>query len=911
MAGFRQIAAWGIQAAQALEHAHNVGIVHRDIKPANLMIDGHGALWVTDFGLARTTADAGLTMTGDLLGTLRYMSPEQALARRAVIDHRTDVYSLGATLYELLTLRRAFDGKDRHELLRQITFEEPVAPRRLNGAIPAELETVVLKAVSKSAEERYATAQELANDLERWLAGKPIKARPVGPLERLWRWRRRNPVVSGLTAATALVTLLAAIGLSISTGVLWRQTRQIEREKGQTLEALTRAEDQRARSTEHARVVRAQLYAATIRLVRDTWETADPAQAAELLARCTPAAGEEDLRGFEWYYLQQLCRPQHEARRTLTGHVGDMYCVGFSADGKTLVSAGKDGTVRLWDLAEGHCRILCRQTQEVNWAALSPDGRTVATASDDGGVRLWDVAGGRERLRLVVEKVPANGTAFAPDGSLLAAGFEDGKVRVWELPTGRERPWPIAGNWKVDDLTFSPDGCTLAVCCRDLVLFDVSAGRRRCTLWHGDHSCATAVAFAHDGPLVATGGQDSQVRLLNAKTQGQLSASAGHVHPVRSVAFSPDDGLLASASDDGTVRLRELHTGRLRSVLAGHTGRVWCTAFAPDGRTLATAGRDGTIRLWDLSARHDRRRLGAERSWGGQITFSPDGGELAWPCEGARGNGVIRWSTATGEVLGWEAVDFHQFTAYCSSPDNRRIAAGDGRGWVTVWDGPKLHKRLSFHAARGGIAGFALSPDQTALFIHSPAEGVGLWDCRTGKRLKSLIPPGTSYQGLWISPDGSVLAAWRDSGGVEVWNVAAGLMPQCAVVLPAGPNTTSLLAFAPDGATVAIPSVQGGVQLWDIKTGRIRARSLASTGGIRSLAFSPDGRTLATGHVDGVVRLWQAATGQELLTLNEYVRNVEGLAFSPDGSTLATLGGTDAYGMEVCLWRTGDSEPRR
>ncbi len=183
-ASFGRAAEWGVQAAEALEHAHALGIVHRDVKPANLMVDGHGHLWVTDFGLARTGVDSGLTMTGDLLGTLRYMSPEQALARHGLVDHRTDVYSLGATLYELLTLEPGFAGNDRQELLRQIAFEEPRPPRKLNRAIPEELETVVLKATAKNPAERYATARELADDLKRFLEDRPIRAKRPALVQR-------------------------------------------------------------------------------------------------------------------------------------------------------------------------------------------------------------------------------------------------------------------------------------------------------------------------------------------------------------------------------------------------------------------------------------------------------------------------------------------------------------------------------------------------------------------------------------------------------------------------------------------------------------------------------------------------------------------------------------------------------
>jgi serine/threonine protein kinase/tetratricopeptide (TPR) repeat protein len=212
---FRRVAELGVQAAEALDCAHALGVVHRDIKPANLLVDLAGRLWVTDFGLAQVQSDTRVTMTGDLVGTLRYMSPEQALAKRVVIDHRTDVYSLGATLYELLTLRAAFEGGDRQELLRQIAFEEPVLPRRLDRAIPAELETIVLKAMEKNLADRFATAKELADDLRHWLEDRPIKARRPSLGQRARRWARRHrPLVTGVAAAlvVGLTVLAGSVG---------------------------------------------------------------------------------------------------------------------------------------------------------------------------------------------------------------------------------------------------------------------------------------------------------------------------------------------------------------------------------------------------------------------------------------------------------------------------------------------------------------------------------------------------------------------------------------------------------------------------------------------------------------------------------------------------------------------------
>jgi serine/threonine protein kinase len=221
----RRVAELGTQAAEALEYAHGLGVVHRDVKPANLMLDAHGELWVTDFGLARTAADSGLTLTGDLLGTLRYMSPEQALAKHGLVDHRTDVYALGATLYELLTLRPAVDGLDREEILRRVAFEEPASPRALDRSIPADLETVVLKALAKEPKERYATARELADDLRRFLESRPILARRPALAQRALKWAGRHRAVVG---AAALLLAVVTAGSLLSTWLVWQ-------ERGQTL----------------------------------------------------------------------------------------------------------------------------------------------------------------------------------------------------------------------------------------------------------------------------------------------------------------------------------------------------------------------------------------------------------------------------------------------------------------------------------------------------------------------------------------------------------------------------------------------------------------------------------------------------------------------------------------------------
>jgi WD40 repeat protein/serine/threonine protein kinase len=934
------VARMGYQVAGALAYAHRQGIVHRDIKPSNLLLDEAGTVWITDFGLAKAADQQDLTHTGDVVGTLRYLPPEAFDGHSGA---RGDIYSLGLTLYELAALRPAFAASDRNRLIKQVTTGEPEPLGRVRRGIPRDLETIIHKAIERDPARRYQKAEDLADDLRRFLDDQPVKARRTSALELVVRWARRN---RGIAAALGVIALLLT-GVAIASSLAALRFERLADEADKRGEA------------ERWQRYRANMTAAAVALqVPNTGA-----------ARRALAAAPEEYRGWEWLHFNSrlddaraiLRMPRVPLVATFRPSGTMRPILAFSRDGKRVAAGalefgavawdiatgrelsalpGQDhnvsdlafvpdgrllaltvaGTLLSWDLSRDDRAILCRIPEKnFDCLLLSPDGRLLLCLKDSQA-QLWDVPAGRKRADLPGAFVRGNCVAsFSADGRHLAYSTADAAVHLWGVQAGAQAGVLRGHSAHVWALAFSPDGKRLASGSRypdnSVRVWSVPAGQELAVLSDHQNEIAT-LAFSPDGKRLASGSLDKTARLWEVRA-GKVTVLKGHTGVVGHLAFSPNGKHLATTSDDETVRLWNAASGEPVAVLRGHTRLVWAAMFSPDSALLASVSADGTVRLWDLEQLERNGVLRGHTDFVYDAAFSPDGTRVV----SAAWDGTARlWDPNTGREVGhFEHATVspdRTVAAACFSPDGRQVATVPGSGAATVWDVATRTKVRTLHVPPGDWRGYpraAFQPHGKYLAVAAGDGAVRLWDA-TGDELIALL---RGHEELVLdvafSPDGTQLASAGVDRTVRLWDIQT----RSSLAVLRGHETDSVggLAYSPDGRLLASASRDKTVRLWDTATHEALA-ILPHASAVYGVAFSPDGRRLAAGCGDSSIRLWDVATARgaggkeipeaEVAELRGHEDYVHAVAWSPDGTRLISASGD----RTVRIWDSLSAQER-
>jgi WD40 repeat protein len=865
----REAAALVEMLARAVEHAHRHGIIHRDLKPANILLKGarrpapgpqrteHTTPLVpliADFGLARLRDGSGLTHTGQMLGTPGYMAPEQVTGSAGALGPGVDIYALGAILYALIGGASPFAAKTPQETLRLQARGEPVELRRLRRTTPRDLDVICQTCLAHDRHRRYASAQDVAEELRRFLAGEPIVARPAGPLERTVKWARRKPLLAA-ASVIALAALAAAIG-----GLFWHDVRlqqavdQKEEELARRQQQLDEERETAARQT--AERDRWNAYAADMRVGLRLLQSGDVHALHGLLQRHAPTPADPvDRRGFEWWHLARMA---NEAKPPWRAHDGSIGLVAYADNGKALVTAAAvppfhATQVKVWDLAMGKARVQldCAPNAAPPWcvAAVAPDGRAIALPYQDfAHADIFDLTG--RRIGGAYCKSRVYGLALTADGRSMAVVVPEGvQVRNGDAPA----EFPLQASIQAKALKLAPAMLSGAP------LVAVASGPDTVQAWNYASKrlswrirCAqapTALAVLPRRSWLAIAQGSAPILVCNGTGGGVARLLPPGA--VQALAVSSDERLLAAATEDGSVRLWDIATWRLLGTWRWKSIAIHALAFAPNARELAVGTADGVVHRLEVREPLTPMILAPAPRLDGPVAYSTDGRTLA---VGASDGAVAILDAASGRTL--------------------RILRGDGEPLRALMCAPS---------------------NDTVAAVSEDSGMVRLWDARTGRRLHELWePPGRAVRCVAFTADGKVLATAGTGAEIVAWDVASG---QRLTAWQVGTAGVQALAFAPKGYFLACSSATGELRLWDADPDRApRARTVGAAappraphqvgGEVHELAWSPDGKTLAIGTDQGVVRYDVSDPAQPQRLASIWAHGGGSIQYTADGKTL-------------------------
>ena len=932
--------------AEAVQYAHDNGIVHRDLKPANVLLASIGrqpaddvvtqnaaslsgsskglrpalaigAPRITDFGLAkRIEADSSMTATGQVLGTPSFMPPEQAAGESSRIGPVSDVYSLGAILYALLTGRPPFQAANVVETLKEVLEKDPVSPRHLSPSIDRDLETICLKCLEKEPGKRYGSAKLLADDLQKFLNSEPIAARPIGRLARGWRWCKRRPAQAiALAVGVVAFAAIGALGVTYSyqqrlSDLLDRETTaKKDAESERKLARDARDSEYRQRkiaetSRDEAKRLKLELEEVLnirrINLAIAEFEQNNVTSARRLLKACP-----QKYRNWEWHYANHICHPEF---RTIPRTKTVAYAITVSFDGSLWITGGRDGVITIWDVATNRTiRMLRGHKGYVRSLAISPDGKTLASGGSDKIVRIWNIATGREQGILRGHTGVVSALAFSPDRKHIVSGSYDGSVSLW----------------------------------------DVEAGRRAKQILKPSQNKVMSVACSPTGKYVAAGSADGEIRLWESKSWKLQPSFSGHDRSVFSLVFGPDGDQLISGGADRTIRIWSIKTGRMLRRLSGHLGSIWHIELSPNGQSVVSAAHDKTVRIWDLLSGKSTQTIVTGSPRNIQATFSRDGREVTAASSDGQ---IVRSNPSTGEIYSRTRLNlnlrktrvrkyFDSNAVYCVAfcplgrkyasaaykratlshfgvgyersfpksksaiysiafnPEGTILASGDNEGEIVLWNLMTGSRMSVLRGSKSRVWDVKFSPAGQVLAVGS--DSVRIWDTKSGRLIRTIRADRSHVRRVAFNASGSRLAAAYDDQKVRMWNVKTGVL---AYTVPGrGP-----VVFDPRGQTFACVDAEGAVVLRDESTGSMKKLLRGDVLKLTSLAFSRDGTYIVGGGLEHQLHVWESATGHLVQILRGHENRIRAVAFLDERKTIASA---ESDGT-VRLWRIDDSSSR-
>jgi WD40 repeat protein/serine/threonine protein kinase len=930
-----------VQVCRAVQHAHQKGVIHRDLKPSNILVTERDAVpvpKVIDFGIAKATGDLQLTdktlftAFEQFIGTPAYMSPEQARLGELDIDTRSDIYSLGVLLYELLTGQPPFDAAQlKHlaidEVLKTVREKDPplpssrltamtdeqrttvartrqVEPSALPNLLRGDLDSIVMKCLEKDRVRRYETANGLANDVQRFLANEAIVARRPSKLYRLQKSIRRNRLLFGAGAAV-FIALLA--GFLVSTSQFIQKSRAYARvvtaeaEQRRLLRETQQARAEQGRLRENAE---ARAYTADMGLALQAWEEGNMQRAQELLSAYVPGPTEQDLRGFEWRYLWKLC--QDESSYSFTNFSSDVRSLALSPDGRFL-AAGGNQKVAMLEIATRREVADLPPSGWANSVDFSPTATNIlATGGGEGIVDLWDISTGEIVGTLSGYPNAISRAAFSPDGKKLAIAGWGTTLQLWDVER-KVNLWTANAMLPIETVLFTTDGASLISgggAIGNPLVWDVGTGKKLASLPPQHRALAFSLALSPDGKNLATGGVDSSVIVWDLSARRPLITMLGHIGPVLSLTFAQDGKHLASGGADHTVRVWDLLSGKQTRLLRGHRGPVNVVVFAPDGGSIFSASEDGSVKVWNLNLEPTTRTLGPPGKYLSALALSPDGRFLA--AVDYVDSSTRLWDMASGLAIASLADSPKSPLSVAFSPSGDVLAVGGNEHTITLW---RVATRQPIEVLTNNFpaGSLAFSPDSRILAVGGLTlnasrvpDSLAFWDLESRQRLNRLSETITNVTVVAFDGRGRLVAVGDLKGTVQVWDF---MQQKLIAEFHEHERSVTHLAFSSDDKQLASAGDDRIAVLYDLSS-RTAFKLARHTVGVSCVAFAPDNKTLASSSADGTINLWNIPTRQVALTLKGHVGPVSGFVFSRKGDVMASCG---ADGV-VRLWPADNSQ---